>query len=122
MSRQDGYIVRRDAGFDPFNQLDGGGSPIPVGYSLSSKITSLLKKAWKPVIAAKIVIVLIAIVALSYKKPKDFTFLDVISVLVYGKPSNITKPNSNEVLVQREATKIMRIIGASTLLTVAIIG
>eukprot|EP00899_Mesostigma_viride_P026175 jgi/Mesvir1/6742/Mv01537-RA.1 len=84
-----------------------------------SRIVALL---YKPVLFTKVAIVLVAFSILFIIKPKSYRFLDVVHTLIYGRPNSITKPGSDEVLVQREATKAMRIISASTLLIVAIIG
>eukprot|EP00899_Mesostigma_viride_P002679 jgi/Mesvir1/12411/Mv00579-RA.1 len=97
--------------------------PAPNGNNEGgSRIVALLKKVYKPVLFAKLAIVLVAFSILFILKPKSYRFLDVFHTLIYGRPNSVTKPGSDEVLVQREATKAMRIIAASTMLIVAIIG
>eukprot|EP00899_Mesostigma_viride_P022343 jgi/Mesvir1/3293/Mv17007-RA.1 len=108
----------RQQASDPVNAAAQAGF-IAGDRGWGSRIVALL---YKPVLFAKLAIVLVAVAILSIIKPKSYRFLDVVHTLIYGRPNSITKPGSDEVLVQREATKAMRIISASTLLIVAIIG
>eukprot|EP00899_Mesostigma_viride_P001295 jgi/Mesvir1/11166/Mv02182-RA.1 len=117
----DGANPLRQQASDPVNAAAQAGF-IAGDRGWGSRIVALLKKVYKPVLFAKLAIVLVAVAILSIIKPKSYRFLDVVHTLIYGRPNSITKPGSDEVLVQREATKAMRIIAASTMLIVAIIG
>eukprot|EP00899_Mesostigma_viride_P011148 jgi/Mesvir1/20033/Mv13284-RA.1 len=113
----DGANSLRQQASDPVNAAAKAG--FLDGRGWGSRIVALL---YKPVLFAKVAIVLVAFSILFIIKPKSYSFLDVVHTLIFGRPNSVTKPGSDEVLVQREATKAMRIIAASTMLIVAIIG
>eukprot|EP00899_Mesostigma_viride_P017976 jgi/Mesvir1/2617/Mv05576-RA.1 len=104
----DGAEIRQRSS-DPANAAAKAGY-IQDNQGWGSRIVALLKKAYSPILMAKVAIVCVSIAILFILKPKSYRFLDVVHTLMYGRPNSVTKPGSDEVLVQREATKAMRII------------
>lgn len=75
-----------------------------------------------PVLFMKIGLVLSTLTIFAVIKPKEYTFLDMIFTLFYGRPNALTEPDGRTVKTFREASVAMRIIAVTTIALLAIIG
>eukprot|EP00899_Mesostigma_viride_P001665 jgi/Mesvir1/1149/Mv17656-RA.1 len=75
-----------------------------------------------PVVFAKIALVVFVISLFAILKPKEYTFLDILHTLFYGRPNALTEADGQTVKKFREAPVSMRTIAVITIALITVMG